>query len=487
MIVAICSIITLLGLWIVLRWYFSAWTTVVTLLLLCFGTNFFLMAVYSGAIQASILLALMVLVVWLTMRWDEKPGWALSVILGLAMGCMVFIKSAGFASILLFLFWGVYNKDSFREKWKNFLGHADMFLTVLVLFSGGVAMRMSLPQAFEGSLFNDYVTGTKAFCFLAPYLYLVLFSAKNGWIVYTPLVLTAIPGFYILAERNKPVFYSVFLYSLAFILIFASAPNSTEPNNYGQARMTEIFAVLFIPIGYFVNWITEGKWLRKTLSGIILAAFIALNLFQTWQYRNDILNPWFTTPAYYSAVFLKTHPSSADRQFLDFYNLDPGAYLSNTKGFKVSTIAYYDYENDPGGYGGHIGEQYHHTGKAAFRIDSTLQFIPTYILPLNKVPGKYPIGIRATIEILLPDAAAEENIGSLIISQRHDGILHHYRSFILHGSDYKPGKWYEIHLDYMLTRPFDPGDELICHLWYKGKRSLWADDLKIELFEPVDK
>jgi len=137
MIVAISSIITLLGLWIVLRKYFNAGTTILSLLLLCSGTNFFVMAVYSGAIQASILLALMVLVLWMTQRWHEKPGWTEAIVAGLAMGCLVLIKSAGFASILLFLFWGVYNRETFIKKGKDLIEHADQVLTILVLFSGG--------------------------------------------------------------------------------------------------------------------------------------------------------------------------------------------------------------------------------------------------------------------------------------------------------------------------------------------------------------
>jgi hypothetical protein len=487
MVVAICSIITLIGLWTVLRKYFTGITTIATLLLLVFGTNVYLIIVFSEAIQAGILLALMVLVLWMTQRWHEKPGWIEAIVGGLAMGTLVFIKAAGFASIFLFLFWNAYNRETFIKKWKDLIEHADQVLTILVLFSGGVAMRLYLPRAFEGSLFNDYVAGTRAFYFLAPNLYLVLFSIKNGWIIYTPLVLASLPGFYILAERNKPIFYPVFLYSLFFLLFVASALNAPEPNNYGQARMTEIFGVLFIPITYFINWIIEGRWRRKTAFGLILAALIGLNLFQIWQFRNKILNPWFTTPDYYSAVFLKTHTTSADRQLMDFYNMDPGSYLSNTKDFNITILAFHDYENDPGGYGGHIQEQYSKNGKASFRLDTAFQFVPTYVVQLKKLPENFPLGVRATVQVFLPSTPVPGDIGSLIISQRHKGILHHYRAFILHGIDYQAGKWHEIHLDYVLTRPFDPEDELICHLWYTGKESLYADDLKVELFEPKDK
>jgi len=486
MIVAISTLITLIGLWCVLRKYFTTVTTLATLLLLALGTNFFLMSVYSGAIQASILLALMTLVMWMTQRWYEKPGWVEAGIAGLAMGCLILIKPAGFASILLFFFWGAYNKETFNEKWRIFREHSDQVLTILVLFLGGLFIRLFNPTVFEGTWFSDYVPHQRALYLLGPWLWPVLFSIKNGWLIYTPVVLFSLPGFNILANRNKKLFFATFLYCLAFLLLLASSPEVTAPDNFSQARMTEIFAVLFIPIGYFISWVLEGRWLRKTAFGLILVAVVGLNLFQTWQYRHRILDPWFTTTEYYSAVFLKTHSKSGDRQLMDYSQMDPASYLNNYDDFKVTTLAYYDFENDPGGFGGHVNETYHNSGKASFRLDSALQFTPTYSIPLGKLAGNYPLGIRASVNIYFPSITDTSKLGSLIISQRHNNILYHYSAFILKGRDYQAGKWYEIRLDYILPRPGDPGDELISYLWYPGKKCIYADDFKVELFEHKD-
>ena len=197
MIVAISTLLTIAGLWFVLRKYFTAGVTVVTLLLLFAGTNFFVMTVYSGAIQASILLALMVVVVWMTQRWYDKPGWVEAVMTGLAMGTMVFIKPSGFASVLLFFFWGAYNRETFTYKWKLFNQNRIQVLMILMLFIVGIALRLIYPLAFSGSWFCDYVQHKRVIYLLAPNLWLVLFSIKkrlahlysprvviNTWILY---------------------------------------------------------------------------------------------------------------------------------------------------------------------------------------------------------------------------------------------------------------------------------------------------------------
>jgi len=482
MIVAISSLITIAGLWLVLRKYITTAATLVTLLLLFLGTNFFLMTIYSGALQASILLALMVLVVWMTERWYKKPGWAETIIIGLSMGTLIFVKPAGFASFLVFLFWGAYNRESFKAKWKVFIEHSDLVLTILILFLGGMCMRLFNPQAFEGTLFCDYVTGKRAVYFLAPWLWQVLFSIKNGWLIYTPLVLFSIPGFYILAERNKKIFYSTFLSALVFVFLLASTPEITIPDNFSQAHMTEILAVLFIPIGYFVGWVFEAGRMRKVFFGLILAAVIGLNLFQTWQYRSRILNPWFTTPAYYRAVFLKTHVNGQTRMMQEYFNMDMSTYLANEGDFNRTTLFYANFENDPKGFGGHIQEKLAFAGKAAMRLDTGLRFTPNPNLTLGKLPSDYPLGIRFSAEVY-SDQDYSENTANIIISLKHKDQLYRYEARSLKDMHLEKGKWNLVKLDYVIPRKYDADDELIASVWYTGNASMYVDEARVELFE----
>ena len=481
MIVSLSSIITLLGLWFVLRKYFTAGITILTLLLLALGTNFFLMTVYSGAVQASILLALMVVVVWMTQRWYEKPHWTEALILGLAIGSLVFIKASGFASVLLFFFWGAYNKETFARKWRFFALHKQQLVLVFLLFFIGILLRMIFPEALQGSWFCDYTQHKRVIYLLAPNLWLVLFSIKNGWLIYTPLVLFSIPGFYILAERNKPIFYSTFLYSLTFILLLASSPDVATPDNFSQQRMSEIFAVLFIPIGYFISWILEGRWIRKTVYGLVLLTITALSLFQTWQYRTKILNPWFTTTKYYQAVFLKTHINQSTRRLQEFWNLDMSSYLANESDFKVSTIVFDGFDNTPGAFSGHIQEKIFYNGKGAMRLDSGLRFTPDVSMKLSRLPAVYPLGIRLTANVF-SETDFKDNPANMVITLRHQGQLYRYKPLALQELSLPKGKWNRVKLDYVIPRMYDPNDDLIPFLWYAGSSAMYVDDLKVEVY-----
>lgn len=481
MIVAISSFITLIGLWCVLRKYFTVATTIITLLLLALGTNFFLMAVYSGAMQASILLALLVLVVWMIQRWHEKPGWMETIIAGLAMGVQIFIKPAGFATIFLFIFWGAYNKETFHAKWKTFRDHPDKVLLIFVLFLSGLFIRMDNPQLFEGTWFCDYIPHTHAVYLLAPWLWQFLFSVKNGWIVYSPIVLLAIPGMYIMGERNKKLFYASYLYSLVFLLLLASSPGVIVPDNFSQPRATEIFAVLLIPFGYFTTWVLEGKWLRKTVFILLFAMAIYLNLFQTWQFRVKILNPWFTTTEYYRAVFLKTHVDRKTRSLQEFSHMDMTTFLRDEGDFNITTKMFFDFENGPPGYEKHIQDVFACSGKKAFFLDPGLQFTPGGTLQLKMLPPLYPLGLRLSV-MVYSESDFKNAPADIIITLKHKEVSYRYMTISLQDLNLVSGKWNYVKLDYVIPKEFDPEDEVTSTIWYKGDKKLYIDDLKLELF-----
>jgi len=51
----------------------------------------------------------------------------------------------------------------------------------------------------------------------------------------------------------------------------------------------------------------------------------------------------------------------------------------------------------------------------------------------------------------------------------------------------KPGKWNKIKLDYLTPEVRSKNDELKIHIWNKGKKTFYIDDINIELFEPISK
>ena len=55
----------------------------------------------------------------------------------------------------------------------------------------------------------------------------VLFSVKNGWLVYTPLMIFALAGFYFLAGKNRVLFHALFLFFLVSLVFAACNPTTS--------------------------------------------------------------------------------------------------------------------------------------------------------------------------------------------------------------------------------------------------------------------
>jgi|APCry1669188910_1035180.scaffolds.fasta_scaffold00018_28 hypothetical protein len=482
MIVALSSLITITGLWLVLRKYLSAGTTLATLFLLFLGTNFFLMTVFGEAKQASILFALMTVVVYMTQRWNEKQGWLEVIIAGCCMGCLVFIKPAGFASLLLFVFWGAYDKETFRTKWEQVKENALQLGLLIVLVSAGIVLRLIFPHAFEGIIFNDYFSRKKAVFSLAPWLWTMFFSVRNGWLIYTPLVLCSIPGFYLLSTRNKSIFYATFLYSLVFTLLLASSPIAAVPNSFSQAKMTEVFAVLLIPIGYFVSWIFEGGWPRRILTLLVLVSLAVLNLFQTWQYKTGILNPFVTTPEYYTAVFLKTHAGLKTRVLQEVSSLDLCECLASEKDFSISTIAFQGFEKEESDVGEHLQGRVFYRGTHSFRLDSMVRHTPAMIIKLTDLPASYPLGFRFSAFVYAEEKNHDKPL-NLVVTLVHKGSKYRTKVCEVSPDTAANSSWQYRKMDYVIPYQPDQDDELNVFVWYTGTQEIYVDDLKVELFE----
>lgn len=485
MIVALSGLVTFVGIYSILRRFFGYGVTFATLTLLFLGTNFFLLVVYSGAVQASLLLGLGSLVFWMTVNWYERPGWIFSLLIGIATGIMFFIKPAGIAFLILFIFWGAYNRDGFIMKGRLWRTNLTKVLAVFFLTASGIILRILFPQAFEGTMFCDYIQHQKALNFLAPDIWVVLFSIKNGWIIYTPLVLFSIPGFYLLAEKNKPAFYGTFLFCLSFLLILASSPNVTRPDNFGQSRMTEIYPVLLLPLAYFISWIFEGNRIRKVFFGLLMACCLALNLFQIWQYRTKILVPWFTTSEYFKAVFLKTSVSASTRTLMEYFSIDEDTFLSNEGDFRTRTLTYLGFEDKPGACGGHVDGSRAMYGQTCFRLDNDQRATPPYISTVGELGVKGVFGIKVSAYVY-SEIPFDQNPLSLIVTLKHGDQLYHYKPLVFNDAKFKTGKWNLAVLSYVLRRMPPPEDQIITHFWYTGNSRVFVDDVKVELYEMKD-
>lgn len=187
--------------------------------------------------------------------------------------------------------------------------------------------------------------------------------------------------------------------------------------------------------------------------------FILLNLFQSWQFINSIINP-------------------PDKTKEEYFLVNPGK-------FNIRVLGNYDFENKDSPFTGSLVSDIVNNGQYAFRMDAGMAFSPGLQSSFAELSKKSPLGIRVTAWIY-SKIPFKENPGSLVVTCNHEGLNYRYETISFEKENLKPGQWNKIVMYYLTPESPDPDDMIQVYVWYRGKNELYVDDLKIELSEPKE-
>jgi hypothetical protein len=457
--------------------------TALALAVIVLGTNYFQLTAYDGAMSHNYLFFLYALLFWFSVRWNEKPSWGYAAGLGLVLGMMVLIRPTEIIAGLVPLFWGVYNKESLLLKWKMLREHSGMlFLAGSLLFLTGF-MQLLYWKLHAGKWFYySYEEGEKIRMF-APYFMRVMFSFKKGWLIYAPLMTFALLGFIVHYRRNRESFTPVFLFTFFNLMIICGWTTWWFGGSLGQRSMMQSYALLALPMGYFILWVSERKWFVRTLFIILFGCGIFLNLFQTWQYMNFVFDPSRMTWPYYRAVFLKTHVDPSDLRLLEPDQNNVTETMGDGKNYTRRTILLQGFETpDPNELNNYVNAPVH-SGKYSYRVDSSMEFSPGLRAAADQVSSLDYYWIRASAWVW-PASDSLETLADLVITVMHNGEHVKYRSLPLEKEGLVPNQWNHVAMDYEIPYISDPANTQVkVYFWYRGKKQLFIDDLDVFVFE----
>lgn len=135
-----------------------------------------------------------------------------------------------------------------------------------------------------------------------------LFSARNGWLVYSPVFLLLIPGWYFWWKSHKPI-AAIGALLMVFLLWLHSAWECWHyGGGYGQRTMTDYYPMLLIPLTHTWNAAWKSKLSFRIPFFILMAALASWNVFQTIQYIRGVLTSTRNTWAYLRCQNLKWQP-----------------------------------------------------------------------------------------------------------------------------------------------------------------------------------
>lgn len=487
-----CGIYTIVGLAAfqkILLVFFTDKVTALVLFFIIFGTNYFFhVALHGqGAMSHNILFSLHALTVLLTIKWHKTPRIRYAIGMGITIGLSVICRPTEILIILFPVLFNVYSKESLKEKWNLIkLNKSHVYISGFIILSI-ISYQLFYWKIVTGKfLFDSYSSNPgEGFNFLHPYILEFLFSFRKGWFIYTPIMIFSIIGFWFLYKRNKTLFYPSIIYFALSFYIMSSWSCWWYGISFSSRAIIPCYLILSIPFGYFLSSVLSSK--MKFVVWPVMLFLLGLNIFQSWQSSNGILDGSTMTKAFYKSVFLQTTPITQEQRnllLIDKYLPTTDDFKTEDQGkYKVVYQAEKNFETDLENKQNYI-DTISYSKNHCVLTNAMYPFGPDIAKPYKEITSKSYLWLKASVKILTFDDPANIEAG-LVLTMRHKGKVYKFKMLDIRKTGLKKGEWGEQQMYYMTPDFWDKRDEIQTFFWNLSDKNVFIDDLKIEAMEPL--
>jgi len=283
---------SLLGLFIIRRVLLNWFTPFISSLgtaIIGLSTNLLFYSFVICGMSHNYSFALFAGLIYLTERYYRTRKTKALIGIGLIGGLITIIRPTNALAVLIFVLWGLEDWKGIQDRlilymkeWKS-LFYASL-ACVAVLFIQLIYWKWSVGTW----LFYSY--GEESLNLAHSHFIEGLFSFRKGWLVYTPVMILAIYGFFVMPKfKDLPVKVLAPFYFLVHAYIVFSWWSWYYGGSFGSRPMIEITALLAIPLCAALVIFSKTKQRQ-----IILLAFLVLttglNIFQSYQYKAGIIH-----------------------------------------------------------------------------------------------------------------------------------------------------------------------------------------------------
>jgi hypothetical protein len=308
--------IGLLFLWKILRLHFNERISFLALFCISFATNVFYYLTIQSGLSHIVGFAFIAMFVYYTIQWHQNFKWKYILALGLIGGFLTLVRPINFLIFILFAVYGILTWTDFKNKCLLFWKHKEQFF--LLCFS---AFVMVLPQLLYWKhvtghyFFNSYIK--ERFYFDSPHVLNALFGFRKGWLIYTPIMVFSVIGFFKLKGAWKQHRFSFAFFMLIYIYVTFSWWCWWYGGSFSQRPMIDVYPILAIPLATFLSGISTQKRGLKRITISCIVFFTALNLFQTMQAKYNIIHYDSMTFKNYIRIFGSTSRKPDRQKYLD--------------------------------------------------------------------------------------------------------------------------------------------------------------------------
>ncbi len=290
----------------VLLRYYKDDVVALTLIALGFGSNLLFYTAVHCMMSHAFSFFLFALLLWCTVKWISDNNYKILLLLGLTMGLIASSRLPNLVIGLIPLLWGIQNKKDILPRLQLIWNQKYWIIGALLMFVIGWSPQLIYYKIKVGSWFVDSYPNSR-FWFDQPLFWRVMLSFRNGWFIYSPLMILCITGFIVVKKYCPASFWALLSHFIINMYIVSTWWCWWYGGSFGMRALIESTALLSITIAASIHYMIHKKVL-KYIFILLFPALVGLSILHTHQYTKSIILFDGMSWCAYKTIFGKTHP-----------------------------------------------------------------------------------------------------------------------------------------------------------------------------------
>ncbi len=294
----------------VLLFWYSDKIAIFTLLTIGLFTNLLYYATIENTMPHVYNFALISIFLYYTIIWYEKKKIIDIVKLGFIFGLISLIRPTNGLIIIIFLLYKISSLKELKERFILFMGqfHALLIFTAIV-FIIWTPQFLYWHEITGHYIYYSYGVSDETFNFVHSHFLNGLFSYRNGWLPYTPIMVFAILGLFLKSFAKTGFQVSTVVFLIFFIYITYSWWCWWYGGSFGSRPMIDMYTLLSIPLAGTIQKLVTFNKKHIQLSIISIMLIFALKGgYANFQYKYGTINYHAMTKEAYWKGFFKLKP-----------------------------------------------------------------------------------------------------------------------------------------------------------------------------------
>jgi hypothetical protein len=296
--------------------FYSEKITTLSLLFTFFGTNLLCYSVVDPAMSHAYTFSLFSVFIYYAIQFFNKPNIKFTIYLAILFGLIVLIRPINLLFILTILLIGITSFHDFKNRLTLFMTHYKLAL-LFILISFLVILPQLLYWKYITGNFFYFSYGDERFYFNNPHILECLIGFRKGWFIYTPLIVFALIGVLMMRKQISSMFFLLIIILLPIYLYIISCWWCWwYGGSFSQRTLIDLYPLLCIGFAALFYKISMASIFKKRMIYGVMTFFLLLNIFQTAQYKYNIIHYDSMTFKAYVHVFGTLDPEKIDESLL---------------------------------------------------------------------------------------------------------------------------------------------------------------------------